>query len=61
MIDDFMDLKIYRGIIKSYFSKDIIKVTIGNNSGNNIEFVTFPSDKEKITQLEIAINELKSH
>jgi hypothetical protein len=60
MIDDFMDLKIYRGIIKSYFSKDIIKVTIGNNSGNNIEFVTFPIDKDKIVNLENAINELKS-
>lgn len=61
MIDELIEANILRRFIRAYLSYEGILVTIGNNSGNNIEFLVSPEDNDKVNQLEKAIDELKKY
>jgi hypothetical protein len=59
VIDSFLELGITNNIINNFFSNRGYYVTIGNKSGNNIEFITEHSELEILKELESKIYELK--
>lgn len=61
VIDALFELNFIRGIIRSYFSYDFYQVAIGNNSGNNIEFIANIDEVGKLKDLDKKISELKSN
>lgn len=58
-IDAMLELKIYRGIINKYFSDEGFNVSIGNKSGNNIDFLTLIDEQNVIEELKKKLEELK--
>ncbi|CAM4389099.1 SHOCT domain-containing protein [Flavobacterium terrigena] len=59
VIDSFLELGITNNIINNFFSNRGYYITIGNKSGNNIEFITELNELELIKELETKIYELK--
>lgn len=60
MIDMLLDLGITRRIIRKYFSTHLYAVSIGNKSGNNIDFNAGINEKSKILNLEHILTNLKA-
>jgi hypothetical protein len=58
--DSMLHTNLYRKIIHKYFSNHGYLITIGNQSGNNIEFVSNDDEMVKIKKLESCLNKLKS-
>ena len=59
MFDALMELNIFQSIIKNFFSNQCFYVTIGNKSGNNIEFYALLTERNKLLNLDKEIKELK--
>jgi membrane-associated HD superfamily phosphohydrolase len=59
MIDSFAELGITNSIMNSFFSDECYLVTIGNKSGNNIEFYALIVDLKLIKELEQKVNNLR--
>ena len=59
LFDALFELNIFRTLIKNYFSNQCYYVTIGNKSGNNIEFYALLTERNKLLNLEKQIKELK--
>jgi hypothetical protein len=59
MIDSVLQLGLFIGIIKSFFSTHLYSIRIGNSNGNNIDFIALLEEKEKIKNLEQVIKEVK--
>jgi len=59
VVDSFLELGVTNSIISNYFSNKCYYVTIGNKSGNNIEFYAHLEDLEQIKELEQKVYELK--
>lgn len=60
IIDAMLQLNIFSAIIKEYFSNKVYSVTIGNMSGNNIEFYVMINELKKLKELEEVIANLKT-
>lgn len=59
MIDELLELGIFRRIIQHYFSNEGILFTIGNNSGNNLDIIVYKEEHSKVLDLEKTIEELR--
>jgi hypothetical protein len=59
MFDILLELNIFKKVIKQFFSNHCYAVTIGNKSGNNIDFYAFLDEKEKLNELDILLTKLK--
>ncbi|MCK0123898.1 SHOCT domain-containing protein [Gelidibacter sp. F2691] len=60
MFDSMLNTNLYRKVIHKYFSNHGYLITIGNQSGNNIEFVSNDNEMDKIKKLESSLNKLKN-
>ena len=60
MIDELLELRIFRSIIANHFTNEGIQVAIGNNSGNNLEMIVFKEEQSKVSDLEKTIEELRT-
>jgi len=58
-IDAMLQLNISQNIIKNYFSNQAYSVSIGNKSGNNLDFFAPLDEKSKIVDLERRLDNLK--
>jgi hypothetical protein len=61
VIDALFELNIFARVIRSYFSNNVYFVKIGNKSGNNLEFYVPLTEKNKLSNLEKQISELKNY
>lgn len=59
MIDELLELGIFRRIVHHYFSNEGILFTIGNNSGNNLDIIVYKEEHGKVLDLEKTIEELR--
>ena len=59
MLDELLELRIFRGIIVNHFTNEGIQVAIGNNSGNNLEMIVFKEEQNKVLDLEKTVEELR--
>jgi hypothetical protein len=59
MLDAMMQLNISENIIKNHFSNQAYSVSIGNKSGNNLDFYASLDEKSKIVDLERRLGNLK--
>lgn len=60
-VDALFQLNIFETVIRSYFSNNMYFVKIGNKSGNNLEFYVPLTEKNKLSNLEKQISELKNY
>ena len=57
--DSMLDMNIIRWIIKKFFSNHLYAVSIGNKSGNNIDFYAFLDEHSKVKEVENQLTMLK--
>jgi len=59
--DAIFEFNILRYIVDNFFSDEAIYVTIGNKSGNNLEFLVYPEEQNKVKLLEKTVEALRIH
>jgi hypothetical protein len=60
VLETLLELNITKKIIHNNFSNHVYKVTIGNKSGNNIDFLALINEKNKIVETQKLIAQVKS-
>jgi hypothetical protein len=61
IIDALLELNLFRMFIRKFLSTESIRVTIGNKSGNNLDFLVYPEEHTKVVQLEKTVEELRKY
>jgi hypothetical protein len=61
LFDLLLELGIFNRIMEKYFSITLYKVTIGNKSGNNINFYTTLDEESKILEIKKGIEAIKEN
>jgi len=61
IIDALLELNLFRMFIRKFLSTESIRVTIGNKSGNNLDFLVYPEEHNKVAELEKTVEELRKY
>jgi hypothetical protein len=59
MFDAMLQLNAFERIIYHFFSNHYFYVTIGNKSGNNIEFIALLDEEHKLKEIDKCLSNLK--